>query len=68
MKTIGNFLIGTLSSLSVSTALPDAVNTPAGIPATVIYSPEALISLVSGMLPAILVAWLKRKWEIGKVS
>jgi hypothetical protein len=68
MKHIGNFLIGTLSSLGVSAALPDTVNTAAAIPPTVIDSLEALISLISGLLSAILVAWLKQKWEKGKSS
>jgi len=64
MKNIGNFLIGTLSSLGVSAALPDTVNATASVvPSTVVDSIEALISLISGILSAILVAWLKRKWE-----
>jgi len=63
MKHIGNFLVGTLSSLGVSAALPDAVNSAATAAPTVIDSIEALISLISGLLSAFLVAWLKRKWE-----
>jgi hypothetical protein len=67
MKNVGNFLvpmaIGTLSSLGVSAALPDTVNTASALSPTVINSLEALISLVSGMLSAILVAWLKQKWS-----
>jgi hypothetical protein len=68
MKNVGNFLVGTLSSLGVSAALPGAVNTAGAVPSTVIDSLEALISLVSGILSAILVAWLKKKWDKGKVS
>ena len=68
MKAIGNFLIGSLSSLGVSAALPETVATAEGLPPTVVDSLEALISLISGLLSAILVAWLKRKWEKGKVS
>ncbi len=64
MKNIGNFLIGTLSSLGVSAALPDTVNaTASAVSPTVVNSIEALISLISGILSAILVAWLKKKWE-----
>jgi hypothetical protein len=68
MKHIGNFLIGTLSSLGVTAALPDVVNTAAATSSTVIDSVEALISMVSGILSAILVAWLKRKWDKTKVG
>ena len=63
MKNLGNFLVGMLSSLGVSAALPEAVNSAATTNTTVIDSIEALISLVSGLLSAFLVAWLKRKWE-----
>jgi len=64
MRNIGNFLIGTLSSLGVSAALPDTANaTAAAVNPTVIDSIEALISLISGVLSAILVAWLKKIWE-----
>lgn len=64
MKNIGNFLIGTLSSLGVSAALPDTVNTAASaVPLSIVNSIEALASLISGILSAILVAWLKKKWE-----
>ncbi|HNW52177.1 MAG TPA: hypothetical protein PKH79_13920 [Prolixibacteraceae bacterium] len=63
MKNIGNFLIGSLSSLGVSAALPDTVKTASEVPGTVIDSVEALISLLSGLLSAFLVAWLKRKWD-----
>ena len=63
MKNIGNFLIGTMSSLGISAALPDTINTASGIPSTVVNSIEALISLISGILSAIIVAWLKKKWE-----
>jgi hypothetical protein len=69
MKHIGNFLvpmaIGTLSSLGVSAALSDVVNSATTTAPTVIDSIEALISLISGLLSAFLVAWLKRKWEKG---
>jgi len=68
MKNLGNFLVGMLSSLGVSAALPEAVNSAATTSTTVIDSIEALISLVSGLLSAFLVAWLKKKWEKGKVS
>ena len=62
MKNLGSFLVGTLSSLGVSAALPDAVNSAATTSTTVIDSIEALISLISGLLSAFLVAWLKQKW------
>jgi hypothetical protein len=63
MKNIGNFLIGTLSSLGVYAALPDSVSTASGVSPEIVNSVEALISLISGLLSAIIVAWLKRKWE-----
>jgi hypothetical protein len=63
MKNVSNFLVGTLSSLGVSAALPDSVNTVSSLSPTVINSLEALVSLLSGLLSAFLVAWLKRKWE-----
>lgn len=65
MKTIGNFLIGSLTSLGVSAALPDAANVAgtATAPGNMVDSLEALISLISGLLSAWLVALLKRKWE-----
>lgn len=63
MKNIGNFLIGTLSSLGVSAALPDTAKAVTEVPPTIVNSIEALISLISGLLSAIIVAWLKRKWE-----
>ena len=68
MKNLGNFLVGMLSSLGVSAALPEAVNNAATTTPTVIDSIEALISLVSGLLSAFLVAWLKKKWDKKPVS
>jgi hypothetical protein len=63
MKHIGNFLVGTRFCLTVLAALPKAVNNAATTNPTVIDSIEALISMVSGLLLAFLVAWFKRKWE-----
>jgi mannose/fructose/N-acetylgalactosamine-specific phosphotransferase system component IID len=63
MKNIGNFLIGTLSSLGVSASLPDTAKAASEVSGTLVDSIEALISLLSGILSAILVAWLKRKWD-----
>jgi hypothetical protein len=63
MKNIGNFLIGSLSSLGVAAALPDTVRAASEVPGTLVDSIEALVSLLSGLLSAFLVAWLKRKWD-----
>lgn len=63
MKNIANFLIGSLSSLGVAQTLPDAAQTAAEVPADLITTVEALISLVSGLLSAVLVAWLRKKWQ-----
>jgi hypothetical protein len=63
MKNIGNFLIGSLSSFGVAQALPDPVQTASNVPSGVIDSIEALVSLISGIVSALLIAWLKRKWE-----
>jgi pheromone shutdown protein TraB len=63
MKDAGNFLVGTLSSLGVAAALPDSVNAVVGFSSTVVNSLEALVSLISGLLSAVLVAWIKRKWD-----
>jgi hypothetical protein len=68
MKNLGSFLVGTLTSLGVYAALPDTLNTASAIPQTVVDSIEALISLISGILSALLVAWLKQKLEKGKVN
>jgi hypothetical protein len=62
MKNAGNFLAGTLTSLGVSAALPDTVNAVSVVPPTVINALEALESLLTGLLSALLVAWLKQKW------
>ena len=63
MKNIGNFLVGTLSSFGVAQALPDTVQSTVGAPSGVIDSIEALVSLLSGILSAFLIAWLKKKWD-----
>ena len=63
MKNIGNFLIGTLSSFGVAQALPDTVQSAGDVPTGVIDSVEALVSLLSGILSAFLIAWLKKKWD-----
>ena len=68
MKNLGSFLVGTLSCLGVSTALPDTVNNVSVLSPTLIHSVEALISLISGRLSALLVAWLKQKWGNKPVS
>ena len=72
MKNLGSFLtpmaIGGLSSLGVSAALPEAVNSAAATSTTVVDSIEALISLISGILSAFLVAWFKKKWDKKPVS
>jgi hypothetical protein len=62
MKHVGNFLVGTLSCMGVSLALPDTVSNASALSPTVLQSLEALISMVTGLLSAILVAWLKQKW------
>jgi hypothetical protein len=62
MKNAGNFFVGTLSSLGVSAALPDTVNAVSALPPTGFNALEALLSLCSGLLSALLVAWLKQKW------
>ena len=63
MKNIGNFLVGTLSSFGVAQALPDTVQSTVAAPTGVIDSIEALVSLLSGILSAFLIAWLKKKWD-----
>jgi hypothetical protein len=63
MKSLGNFLIGSLSSLGVAMMIPSTAMAATEIPAGIVNSLEALISLVSGLLSAILVAWLKKKWD-----
>ncbi|MFA9391568.1 MAG: hypothetical protein ACERKD_17295 [Prolixibacteraceae bacterium] len=63
MKNLGNFLIGSLSSLGVAQALPDTVQTVSNVPSGVVDSIEALVSLLSGIISAVLIAWLKRKWD-----
>lgn len=63
MKNIGNFLIGSLSSLGVAEAIPDTIQAASEAPVGVIDSVEALVSLLSGILSTIVIAWLKRKWE-----
>lgn len=63
MKNIGNFLVGKLSSLGVAQALPETAQTAGNVPADLVTSVEAIISLLSGLLSAFLVAWLKRKWD-----
>ncbi len=63
MKNIGNFLIGSLSSLGIAAAIPETAQTAVDNSSTVINSVEALISLVTGLLSTFLVAWIKRKWD-----
>jgi ABC-type antimicrobial peptide transport system permease subunit len=63
MKNLGNFLVGSLSSFGVAQALPDTVQTVGETSANVINSVEALVSLISGILSALLLAWIKRKLE-----
>ena len=63
MKNIGNFLIGSLSSLGMAAALPETAQAAVDNSTTVINSVEALISLVTGLLSTLLVAWIKRKWD-----
>ncbi|MBN2648897.1 MAG: hypothetical protein JXR50_04055 [Prolixibacteraceae bacterium] len=64
MKNIGNFLIGSLTSLGVSVSLPGTAQSTAEIvPPNIIDSVEALVSIASGLLSALLVAWVKRKWN-----
>ena len=63
MKNIGNFLVGTLSSFGVAQALPDSIQSAVNTHTGVIDSIEALVSLLSGILSAFLIAWLKKKWE-----
>lgn len=64
MKNIGNFLIGSLTSLGVSVSLPGTAQATAEVvPPNIIDSIEALVSIASGLLSALLVAWVKRKWN-----
>ncbi len=63
MKNVSSFLIGSLSSLGVAMMIPGTVMAAAEVPASIVNSLEALISLVSGLLSAILVAWIKKKWD-----
>lgn len=63
MKNIGNFLIGSLSSLGIAAAIPETAQAAVDNSSTVINSVEALISLVTGLLSTFLVAWIKRKWD-----
>jgi hypothetical protein len=63
MKNLGNFLIGSLSSFGVAQAIPDTVQSAGDASANVINSVEALVSLLSGILSALLLAWIKRKME-----
>jgi hypothetical protein len=63
MKNIGNFLIGSISSFGVAQALPDTVQTVSEASTGVVDSIEALVSLLSGILSAVFVAWIKRKWQ-----
>lgn len=61
MKSIGNFLVGSLSSLGMAQAIPDTVQTVSGSDPNLINSVEAIVSLVTGLLSALLVSWLKKK-------
>lgn len=61
MKNLVNFLIGMISSLGVTQAIPDAAAAKSEVPADLITSVEALISLLSGLLSTFLVTWLKQK-------
>ncbi len=63
MKNIGNFLVGSLSSLGIAAAIPETAQAAVDNSSTVINSVEALISLVTGLLSTFLVAWIKRKWD-----
>ena len=63
MKNVGNFLVGALSSFGVAQTLPDTVQSASNASTGVIDSIEALVSLVSGILSAFLIAWLKKKWN-----
>jgi len=63
MKNFGNFLIGSLSSLGMAAAIPETAQAAVDNSTTVINSVEALISLVTGLLSTLLVAWIKRKWD-----
>ncbi|MCF8363526.1 MAG: hypothetical protein K9G70_12980 [Prolixibacteraceae bacterium] len=62
MKSIGNFLVGSLTSLGVSVSLPGSAEVAETASSNVVDSVEALVSIVSGLLSAMLVAWFKRKW------
>lgn len=63
MKNFGNFLIGSLSSLGIAAAIPETAQAAVDNSSTVINSVEALISLMTGLLSTLLVAWIKRKWD-----
>ncbi|TKG95393.1 hypothetical protein EYV94_08085 [Puteibacter caeruleilacunae] len=62
MKNIGNFLVGSMSTLGLSESIQH-VDTASIVPSSVIDSVEALISLVGGIVSTVVVAWLKSKWD-----
>ncbi|TKG95152.1 hypothetical protein EYV94_10605 [Puteibacter caeruleilacunae] len=62
MKNIGNFLIGTMSTLGVNAGISN-IDTASTLPSSIIDSVEALVSLVGGILSTVVVAWLKSKLE-----
>lgn len=66
MKNLGNFLVGTLSSFGVAQSLPGAADLGSLNTVDLFSSIEAIISLLSGVLSAALVAWLRRKWDKNK--
>lgn len=61
MKDLGNFLVGSLSSLGMAQAIPDTVQTATEVSPTVINSVEAIISLITGLLSTLLMAWARKK-------
>lgn len=62
MKNIGNFLVGSLSSLGVSHVLPCSVDSIQSVNQSGLNTMEAIVSLLSGILSALIIAWVKRQW------
>lgn len=62
MKTVNNFMVGTASTFGVNESI-QGIESLNDLPPNIIDSVEALVSLLGGILSAIIVAWLKRKWD-----
>ncbi len=66
MKNLGNFLVGTMSSFGVAQSLPGSAELASQTTVDMFSSLEAIVSLLSGVISAALVAWLRRKWDKNK--